>query len=568
MKHILLIVFFAVSLLLPGDIRAHTGDEFNGTEHISTYDVTVSIRKDGKIDVGEAVDYDFGSYSRHGIFRDFLYTKTNDAGKKFAMEVTDVSVVDEKGTPYMFSRTTEGDTIRWKIGDPDNTITGSHTYQINYTAAGALTYFPGHDELYWNAVGNAWDVPVAKASVVVSVPPGEAQPEDLKVTCFTGVIGSTEKNCTATVVDSRAVKVVATKPLLPNEGLTVVVGFPKGMVSVLEPKEMVPFFDTLIGKVVLVVLAVAAFFWYVVAPIVVVRKWWTGGRDPKPAMGEVKAWFAPPKTRRHRALTPAETGTLIDERADMRDIYASIVDLARRGYIKIIETKKNTFDLAKTKDWEGDTDILPFEIELLNGIFSGGDTVSVKSLDIGKTLEKVKGMLYDSLVADKFFPSNPNTLRGWYIALSVLSLVIFNPILFLVSLIFGQHMPRKTLFGSEQAAIARSLKNFLSSQDKQLAFQAKNQMMFEKLLAFAVAFGVEEIWAGRFKSLGIKNPDWYQSSTGGRFNSVVFAHSLGSGMSRSFAASIAAHSSTGHSSGFSSGGSSGGGGGGGGGGSW
>jgi len=568
MKHILLIVFFAASLLLPGRIVAHAGDEFDGVEHISRYDVTVSIRQDGKIDVGEVIDYDFSSLSRHGIFRDFLFTKTNDAGKKFAMDVADVSVMNEKGAPYMFSQTTEGDSIRWKIGDPDRTITGSHTYQINYTAAGALTYFPGHDELYWNAIGNTWDVPMAEATALVSIPPGDIQPEDLNVSCFTGVVGSTEKNCTATVVDAQAVKVATTKPLLPNEGLTVVVGFPKGLVSVLEPREMVPFFDTMIGKIVLVVLAVAAFFWYVVAPIVVIRKWWTGGRDPKPAMGEVKAWFAPPKTQRHRALTPAETGTLIDERADLRDIYASIVDLARRGYIKIIETKKNTFDLAKTKDWEGSPDILPFERELLSGIFSGGDTVSVKSLDIAKTLEKVKGMLYDSLVADKFFPSNPNTLRGWYIVLSVLSFVIFNPILFLVSLIFGQHMPRKTLFGSEQAAIARSLKNFLTSQDKQLAFQAKNQMMFEKLLAFAVAFGVEEIWAGRFKSLGIKNPDWYQSSTGARFNSVIFAHSLGSGMSRSFSASIAAHSSTGHSSGFSSGGSSGGGGGGGGGGSW
>jgi hypothetical protein len=67
-------------------------------------------------------------------------------------------------------------------------------------------------------------------------------------------------------------------------------------------------------------------------------------------------------------------------------------------------------------------------------------------------------------------------------------------------------MPKKTLFGSEQAAVARSLRNFLTSQDKKLAFQAKNQMMFEKLLPFAVAFGVEGIWAKRFKDLDSKIP--------------------------------------------------------------
>jgi uncharacterized membrane protein len=286
-------------------------------------------------------------------------------------------------------------------------------------------------------------------------------------------------------------------------------------------------------------------------------------------MGETKAWFSPPKTMRHRVLTPAETGTLVDERADLRDIYASIVDLARRGYLKIIETKKNEFDLEKMKDWPVEGDTLPFQRELLSGIFTSKNRVSIKSLNLITTLEKVKSMLYESLVANKFFPSNPNTLRNWYIALSVLAFITFNPILFLVALIFGQHMPKKTMFGAEQSAVARALKNFLVSQDKQLAFQAKNQMMFEKLLAFAVAFGVEEIWASRFKSFGIKNPDWYQSSTGSRFNSVVFAHNLANGMSRSFASSIAAHSSSGHSSGFSSGGGfSGGGGGGGGGGSW
>lgn len=569
MKHIVSAFLLAVFLWLPHTVYAQTGNVFSGTEHIGAYNVAISIRPDGKADVGEVIEYDFASYERHGIFRDFIYTKTNDAGKKYAIDVSDVTITDGESIQYPFAQSTEGDIIRWKIGDPNKTITGSHTYQINYIASGTLTYFPNHDELYWNAIGNNWDVPIAKASALVTIPPGKVDPADIHVDCFTGISGSTEKNCTVAIVDAQRVKVVTTKALQPNEGLTVVVGFPKGLAAVLEPRELVPFFDTLTGKIVLIILAVGAFFWYIVSPIVVIRKWLTGGRDPKSAMGEVAAWFSPPQNKHHRALTPAETGTLIDERADLRDIYASIVDLARRGYLKIIETQKNNFDLAKMKDWEGQHDLRAFEIELLNGIFSGGDTVSVKALDLTKTLEKVKTMLYESLVAEKFFPSNPNTLRGWYIALAVLSFIIFNPVLLLVSLIFGQHMPRKTLFGAEQAAVARSLKNFLTSQDKQLAFQAKNQIMFEKLLAFAVAFGVEEIWAGRFKGLGIKNPDWYQSSTGTRFNSMVFAHSLGSGMSRSFATSIAAHSSTGHSSGFSSGGgSSGGGGGGGGGGSW
>lgn len=554
---------------MPKEVFAQAvSDPFTGLEHIQSHHESISIQSDGTMHVKEQILYDFADVFRHGIYRDIPSIKTNDAGKKFIMDFSGVNIQDDNGEPYTFVQSHENDDVRWKIGDADKTITGIHSYELRYDVSGALTYFPEHDELYWNTTGNNWQVPIGKASVTVKLPNGVPK-DDFHVTCYTGVQGSKEQDCTTNVTSDRSVLVETTKPLEAYEGLSVVVGFPKGIVAVMEPRELVPFFDTFLGKIVVVFMVLAAIFWYVIAPVIVVWKWWTNGRDPKPVMGEVKAWFSPPKTMKHRALTPAETGTLVDERADLRDIYASIIDLARRGYLKIIETKKNEFDLEKIKVWETDPDTLPFERELLNGIFKSKNKVSIKDVNLAPTLEKVKSMLYDSLVAYKFFPSNPNTLRGWYIALSVLSFIIFNPILLLVSLIFGQHMPKKTLFGAEQAAVARSLKNFLTSQDKQLAFQAKNQMMFEKLLAFAVAFGVEEIWAARFKSLGIKNPDWYQSSTGSRFNSLVFAQSLGHGMSRSFASSIASHSSSGHSSGFSSGGGfSGGGGGGGGGGSW
>jgi uncharacterized membrane protein len=138
----------------------------------------------------------------------------------------------------------------------------------------------------------------------------------------------------------------------------------------------------------------------------------------------------------------------------------------------------------------------------------------------------------------------------------------------LIAFTFGRAMPAKTIFGVESANISKSLKNFLSSQERQLEFQAKNQMMFEKLLPYAVAFGVERIWAQRFKDFVLKSPEWYSSYDSTRaFNSVLFANSLSSSMSSFRSAATPVSSTTGHSSGFS-GGFSGGGGGGGGGGSW
>lgn len=114
---------------------------------------------------------------------------------------------------------------------------------------------------------------------------------------------------------------------------------------------------------------------------------------------------------------------------------------------------------------------------------------------------------------------------------------------------------------------ALSLKRFLISQERKLAFQAKNQMMFEKLLPYAIAFGVEKIWAERFKDISLKNPDWYEGHGASSFNSMILVNSLSHSYTGIARAATPTSSSSGFSSGFS-GGSSGGGGGGGGGGSW
>lgn len=535
------------------------------SEHIESYDTNIAIQKDGSIDITERIDYFFDA-PRHGIFRNIPVIKTNDDGKKYKISLKGIKVTDEKGDSYTFKQTHEGDDEILKIGDADRTITGSHSYVISYSVLGALTYFPGHDELYWNSMGTKWQVPIAKAKTTVTLP--QTVPSaDLNAACFVGAMGDTRQDCLVTKSDT-SVEVTVSRPLEAYEGATVVIGFPKGIVSVLEPQEVVPFFSTLIGKITLVILAVAAFLWYILAPVLVVRTWWRTGRDPKPAMGEVSAWFSPPRTQNKRDLTPAETGTLVDESADLRDIYATIVDLARRGYMKIIETKKGVFDFEKKKDWKDDKDILPFEDDLLSAIFKGNDRVSLKDLDLISTFEKIKKELYDSMVTERFFPENPQSIRTKYYVLAGLAFVTGNLILFLVATIFGRNMPKKTIFGAQAAAMGRSLKNFLVSQDKKLRFQAQKQMMFEKLLPYAIAFGVEEIWARRFEKLGLKQPDWYESSSGSRFNSVVFAHSVGRAATVSFASSVTSKSSSGFSSGFSGGGSSGGGGGGGGGGSW
>lgn len=523
-------------------------------EEIKSFDQELTVQKDGIFWVRESILYDFGTLERHGIFRTIPTRKINAEGKTFVMDLRNVSVTDK------YSLTESDGILNLKIGDADKTVTGMHTYNISYSVSGAFTYFSDHDELYWNVTGNDWEVPLSNVTATVNLPKAVSK-TDIRIDCYTGYVRSTESDCTMSY-DEKNGEVTAAA----QTNLTIVVGFPKGIIAVVEPKEFVPFWGTIVGKIFLFFLLGVAFFWYIFLPLLLPYRWWRYGRDPKPTIGEASAWFAAPKTKSGRSLTPGETGTLVDEKADSADIVATIIDLARRGYLKIVEPKKGDIHLEKSKTVPKET-LTAFEQKLYTAMFKSFDTLSLKTGSLITPVADTKNALYDAVVTEGFFLKNPQTTRTLYTVLGVFALFTGNFGLTLSAFIFGMHMPRKTGYGAEVAAVARSLKNFITSQERQFKFQGEKQLLFEKMLPFAIAFGVEKLWIARFATMHLQNPDWYSGYATGRFNAIAFAASMHSTSSSVVHAATPISSSTGHSSGFS-GGFSGGGGGGGGGGSW
>ncbi|MFA5136444.1 MAG: DUF2207 domain-containing protein [Patescibacteria group bacterium] len=542
-------------------------------ESITKFNTLVSVNKDGSIKVVEQIYYDLGFERKHGIYRDILTIRKNNEGKKYRIDIFIDSVTNLSGAKYNYTTSSITDNkLRIKIGDPNTYVTGENVYVISYTAKGALTYFSDHDELYWNMTGNDWDVPINQASFTVNLP-SNIPSTKIQKACFTGSIGSAVQNCT---VESENNHIIGktTVSLFPKEGLTGVIGFPIGYVAILEAKEVVSFTDTLIGKVLLLLLGIMALVWYVLLPGAVPIWWYMKGRDPRGDIGEVRAWFDPPQTKDGRLLTPSETGMLVDESVDMRDIFACVIDMARRGYYKIIEKKKGDFYFVR--NGKSDGALQPFEKEIYDGLFKSTKTeIRLKDTKLVAYIEKAQGLIYESMTKNGFFPKNPNTVRTIWYALGFVALITSNFFLGIVSFVFARVMPRKTVFGAGQANIGKSLKNFLGSQKRQLEFQAKNlpvgrqgQMFFEKLLPYAVAFGVEKVWAERFKDIDLRQPDWYQGYDNRAFTTAYLVNSMHSSFTNFRSSATPVRSSTGHSSGFGGGGFSGGGGGGGGGGSW
>ncbi len=534
------------------------------TEHIKSFDALITIKKDGLVEVKETIVYDFGQLEKHGIFRTLPFIKTNSDGKKFKLDFSNFSVRDENNKSYMFSKTIEGEKIKLKIGDPNKKITGVHTYIINYQVSGAITYFSDRDELYWNVTGNDWKVVIEKTRVTIILP-DQLKQEEISGKCYIGAYGSSETNCEINQ-DKNKITFNSLKLLGKNEGMTIVIGFPIDIIAYVEPKEIVSFWNSFFGKLAKIAIGLLILIWYVFLPIYIIYKWWKTGRDPKTTIGITTAWYDPPKTPDgKRFLTPAEVGVLGDETVDLKDISATIVDLARRGYLKIEERKKEDFWLVR-KNLSEDK-LLTFEKLLLEKFFKNKKEIRLKNEHLYEEVEEIKKSLYEQTVTDGLFPKNPSSVRLDYYLISVLAILTFNLILAFVAFVFGRVMPRKTLDGVNAFNVAKSLKNFLSSQKRQLEFQADKQMMFERLLPYAIVFGVEKIWAKKFENLNLKQPDWYSSYSLTRFNSLVLANSLSSSMSSFRLAATPTRSSSGFSSGFS-GGFSGGGGGGGGGGSW
>jgi uncharacterized membrane protein len=559
MKKIFIITLFVIGYLFIGfTVKA---------EQINSFDSQIYINKDGTINVKEIIEYNFDTLQKHGIYRDIPYLKTNQDKKQFKMTLSNFSVIDENQRPYNYVRSDNGEKISLKIGDADKLITGIHSYIISYQVSGALTYYSDHDELYWNVTGNDWTVPIANTTAAV-VWPQEMKKEDIKGVCYTGILGSRDTSCQVEQYFSDRAKMVikSDSSLGKGEGVSIVIGFPKNIVAVVEPAKFVNFWDTFFGRLASCLLSLLALIWYVGLPFFIVYKWFKNGRDPKSTVGVTTAWFDPPKTQDgKRFLTPGEVGTLGDETVDMKDVSATIVDLARRGYLIIDERKKGDYYLIKNKNV--DNSLLTYEKTILTKFLAGKKEIRIKDQELSTEIVQIKNEMYEQVVEDKLFDKNPQTTRTIYFVIAGIALFTGNFFLAIVAFLFGRVMPRKTIFGVEAKNISFSLRNFLISQKRQLGFQADKQLMFERLLPYAIAFGVEKIWAKRFEDLNITQPNWYNSYSSTAFSSYLLVNSLNSTFKSINTAMTPTRSSSGFSSGFS-GGFSGGGGGGGGGGSW
>jgi len=579
-KNLLFVLLLAGFLVFPKLSHADTVNNFNDS---------IKINSDSSIDVTETIVYDFiadqngVATPHHGIDRYIPYSYQARGGN-YNLNINVTSVTDQTGSADMYQVSSSSGTLHIRIGDPNELVNGINTYVIHYTVQGAINYFNDHDELYWNVTGNGWGEPITNAGATVQLPGSVDLSKNVQQTCYAGDVGST------TLCDKKDVEgnqfVFNQGELSLEQGLTIVVGFPKGVV--VKPTTWQIFLKTITDNPVvglpLLVLIVMFFVWY--------KK----GRDPV-GNSVVMAEYEAPKD-----LSPSESGTILKEKVDSKYISAEIINLAVAGYLKITRLEEKIFGLIKHADYQldlikkADDGLSGFQKKLVADLFSGSETIKISQLKntFYVHIKELSNTVMSGLVQKEYFPEDPNKVRTIYNLIGAvfifiggftgkLSALPFNTgsIYFILSFIvsgaiiicFAFIMPRRTTKGNEARQYILGLKLYLSMAEKdRLKFTdapEANPQRFEKLLPYAMVLGVENEWAQQFNGIYNQPPVWYNDPYGGTFNSILLVSSLNNfSMATNTMVVSTPRGAAGGGSGFGGGGFSGGGFGGGGGGSW
>ncbi len=574
---------FGAAPLAHADVNDFTIDSFAADDTLTNAD------HQGQLRIIEHIKVTFADHN-HGILR-----ALPGSYKRHRLQLHVNAVSSDSGAPAQYSTYGQNGNLVLKIGDPDQTVTGQQEYTVDYTVRNVIGFYKDHDELYWDINGDQWQQWASQVTLQLHLPQG-LQVAGHVPTCYTGSFGDTGQACVITAdTTARLVTAQTTGQLAPEQTLTVVVGFAKGFFHTSAWYETLGEYIGMIISFAIPFALLAGAGW---------AYWFARGRDPK-GRGIIVPEYGPPDH-----LSPLEVGTLVDFKVDNRDITATIIDLAVKRYLKIIELKKdkkfsrptNTYALQLVNpDF---SKLNRFETALLSAIFI--DVVADQEVDLSflkyklaKVARTLRQDVNKTLLAFGYFRNNPTFVAaggagGTAVAAIVIGFVVV-PMLQLsfgavvgcvlggvVGAVFLYKSSSRTAKGVAANEHIKGLKMYMEIAEKQRLKMLQSPEspyvnrgnepkqtidLFEKLLPYAIVLGVENQWAKKFTDIYRTPPDWY-SGNWTTFNVLYLTSSLGGGFGGQLGSSFSAPSSS-NSSGFGGGGGfSGGGGGGGGGGGW
>lgn len=573
MKRVLVFILgFILPFLFVSNVYAQEDERILG------FDSDITVNRDTTINIKEKIVFSPSiSTPRHGLEWQIPYVYSFHLFRRNTQLTIDEVVYYPLNSPNEkiyneYSRTDENGWAILRIGNEDTYIQGTYVYEIDYTLKySGISYFDENDEVYLNIIGPGWRIPIENASARIVFP---SKPLDF--VCYTGSEGSTEQNCIVNQ-DDNVINVSPSASLNSYEGCTIAAKLEKGVLEDTRDEQRISFIIGNIG--ILIPIPVGIFLFGFL------------GRKFKNKKLTVIPQYEPEKD-----MDVLLSGILYTNTLDPKYITATIIELATKGYLKIREYDKKKYELIKR---EKDISNLSEHLRMLyNALFENGDAVAVDKLaNFQSKSSKVYLNSYQYLKDTGILSIDKITRKNIYTVICIVILImsfasfayfvpissIGTPLGVLVSSILGfifiSTIGIRSEKGNKKYHYLKGLKLYIETAEKhRIEFHndpKRYNEVFEKLLPYAMIFGLEKKWAKLFEDIYTTTPTWYEGDFT-VFNAYLLTNSLG-GFNTTFAKNITppydskgGFRSGGWSSGGSgfSGGSVGGGGGGSGGGGW
>ncbi|HPH46819.1 MAG TPA: DUF2207 domain-containing protein [Chryseolinea sp.] len=586
---------------------------FDQTDRIISFTSDVKVSRDGWLTVTEFITIYNGSGEQsnaymelnpgserkvnndiqRGLERTFPTDYVNSLGlqTKVPFEVSSV----QKNTAsenFMVVKYGNGNLLR--IGSADKYLEdGVFDYVITYKTKYQIIFKENKTELYWNVNGNGWVFTADSVQSRITFPAGSKIFENA---CYTGLQGSTERNCSSQITNDSTIWFFSTQRLNSYEGLTIAAAIQPGIItppSLAESALIILKYNWSLALIALVVLMMF---------LINLRNWFKIGRDPK--QGVIHPHFEPPHN-----IWPADAGFIYNQKYKTEQFSAALVDLAVKKAISIQVSKegnlfkKNSYTFLKANgpasvknfartayDWNIDN--------LYNLKADGSYNSTFESLNsnLQKHLTSKHQLDGERNKSNGLFARNSRAatwgFTAWIVtvifAVVTLAPIATNTIIisacvllgfgFIMQYIFYKIMPAFNQQGRKLLDELLGFRMYLATAEERrfdkLNPPEKNLELFERFLPYAIALDCQHEWANKFEGIlekAIANksyqPAYYSDDMRNNFSFTSFSESFSSGLSSTIASSSTAPSES-SDGGSSDSGSSGGGGGGGGGGGW
>lgn len=547
-------------------------------ELIDQFNVRVDVARNGDVVVTETIDLIAeGDQIRHGINRDLPRYYTDADGR--LPYAYDILGIERDGNAEHYETTHDGNAFRVRIGDEDRLVSGgSHEYVIRYRVHRQVRRFDRYDEVYWNATGNYWVFPILHARAIIALPPGA---NVTQTAGYTGALGQKGQDFTYSRSGDEHV-FTTTRTLDAGEGLSVAVGFAKGLIDPPSSADQSWLWWQRNGALAILLLSIGGLSWFLY------RAYDRVGRDP--VKGPVFARYEPPTNYSPAAVHYVFYRGLRENRA----LIATIMNLAMKGRLTIDASDKKATTLTAAPNPPSAAAFTSEDLALEHGVFAGGDVKTLGgqydsaftevyskfrqrlSAQYGSTYFRwnagytVLAILATAAVV-AFAAMSASQWTGWD-TLAVLALAALN-------IAFMYFIPAPSKLGQEIRTQIEGFRLYMETAEAlqlnavKVGSEAPPPMTtqrYEAFLPYAVALGVEAPWTNHFERLlpaeaAAYSPAWVSGGWSSSQSLAGMSQALVSNMNSGVSSAMPQSSS---SSGSGGGGFSGGGGGGGGGSGW